>query len=502
MNARIKAIYGRQSVDKQDSISIQSQIEFCQYELKGESHRAYTDKGFSGKNTDRPKFQELIRDIEQGLISTVIVYKLDRISRSIIDFAKMMELFQRYNVEFVSATEKFDTSTPMGRAMLNICIVFAQLERETIQKRVQDAFHSRCRKGFFMSGQAPYGYTLEPTALDGIRTKKMVPDPKAADHMRLMYEMYARPNTSFGDIISYFIEQEITVDGIELTRSQISYMLKNPVYVQADLDIYDFFKSHGADVANEAADFTGTNGCYFYTGQDARESKKASLKGHTLVIAPHEGLVSSDTWLACRKKMMNNMAFPSQHKAKSTWLAGKVKCGRCGAGLTNRNNPTGTSYFRCRKRADTKTCAGCGTLRVHEVEASIYSEMVKKLRDFQVLTGGNPTKVNPKLTALNVELAQVDREIEKLLDSLTGANATLLSYANSKIEELDTKRQSLMKAIADMRTSNLSPEHAKSISDYLANWDDVSLEDKRLVVDGLVAKIAATSERIRIEWKI
>jgi len=90
----------------------------------------------------------LIRDIEQGLISTVIVYKLDRISRSIIDFARMMELFQRYNVEFVSATEKFDTSTPMGRTMLNICIDFAQLERETIQKRVQDAFHSRCRKGF------------------------------------------------------------------------------------------------------------------------------------------------------------------------------------------------------------------------------------------------------------------------------------------------------------------------------------------------------------------
>ena len=127
MDTRIKAIYGRQSVDNQDSISIDSQIEFFQYEVKGANYRTYTDKGFSGKNIDRPKFQELINDIEQGLISTVIVYKLDRISRSIIDFSKMMEMFQRYNVEFISATEKFDTSTPMGRAMLNICIVFAQL---------------------------------------------------------------------------------------------------------------------------------------------------------------------------------------------------------------------------------------------------------------------------------------------------------------------------------------------------------------------------------------
>ena len=120
MNNRIDAIYARQSVDKKDSISIESQIEFCKYELKGGNCKEYTDKGYSGKNTDRPMFQELVRDIKRGLIAKVVVYKLDRISRSILDFANMMELFQQYNVEFVSSTEKFDTSTPMGRAMLII----------------------------------------------------------------------------------------------------------------------------------------------------------------------------------------------------------------------------------------------------------------------------------------------------------------------------------------------------------------------------------------------
>ena len=133
MNNRIDAIYARQSVDKKDSISIESQIEFCQYELKGGNCKEYKDKGYSGKNTERPQFQQLMRDIESGLVRKVVVYKLDRISRSILDFAKMMDFFQEYEVEFVSSTEKFDTSTPMGRAMLNICIVFAQLERETIQ---------------------------------------------------------------------------------------------------------------------------------------------------------------------------------------------------------------------------------------------------------------------------------------------------------------------------------------------------------------------------------
>ena len=163
--------YGRQSVDRKDSISIESQIEFCKYELRGGNFRKYTDKGYSGKNTDRPKFQEMMADIRRGLIKRVVVYKLDRISRSILDFATMMETFQEYNVEFVSSTEKFDTSTPMGRAMLNICIVFAQLERETIQKRVTDAYYSRCQHGFHMSGAAPYGFQLEPTTIEGIRTK-------------------------------------------------------------------------------------------------------------------------------------------------------------------------------------------------------------------------------------------------------------------------------------------------------------------------------------------
>lgn len=134
MDNRIDAIYGRQSIDKKDSISIESQFEFCRYELKGGEGREYKDKGYSGKNIERPDFQRLLQDIKLGLIKRVIVYKLDRISRSIVDFAKLMELFKQYNVEFVSCTEKFDTSTPMGRAMLNICIVFAQLERPGVPK--------------------------------------------------------------------------------------------------------------------------------------------------------------------------------------------------------------------------------------------------------------------------------------------------------------------------------------------------------------------------------
>ena len=465
MNNRIDAIYARQSVDKKDSISIESQIEFCKYELKGGNCKEYTDKGYSGKNTDRPKFQELVRDIKRGLIAKVVVYKLDRISRSILDFANMMELFQQYNVEFVSSTEKFDTSTPMGRAMLNICIVFAQLERETIQKRVVN--------------------------------------PEEAANIRLMFEMYAQPTTSYGDITRYFAEQGILFNGKELIRPTLAQMLRNPVYVQADLDVYEFFKSQGTIIVNDAADFTGMNGCYLYQGRDVKPSKKNDLKDQMLVLAPHEGIVPSDIWLTCRKKLMNNMKIQSARKATHTWLAGKIKCGNCGYALMSIYNPSGKQYLRCTKRLDNKSCPGCGKIITSELEAVVYQQMVKKLASYKTLTGKKKAaKANPKITALQVELAHVDSEIEKLVDSLTGANNVLFSYVNVKIAELDGRKQELLARIAELTVEAISPEQVSQISGYLDTWENVSFDDKRRVVDLMITTIAATSDSLNITWKI
>ena len=465
MNNRIDAIYARQSVDKKDSISIESQIEFCKYELKGGNCKEYTDKGYSGKNTDRPKFQELVRDIKRGLIAKVVVYKLDRISRSILDFANMMELFQQYNVEFVSSTEKFDTSTPMGRAMLNICIVFAQLERETIQKRVVNL--------------------------------------EEAVNIRLMFEMYADPATSYGDITRYFAEQGILFHGKELIRPTLAQMLRNPVYVQADLDVYEFFKSQGTVIVNDVADFTGMNGCYLYQGRDVKASKKNDLKDQMLVLAPHEGIVPSDTWLTCRKKLMNNMKIQSARKATHTWLAGKIKCGNCGYALMSIYNPSGKQYLRCTKRLDNKSCPGCGKIITSELEAVVYQQMVKKLASYKTLTGKKKAaKANPKITALQVELAHVDSEIEKLVDSLTGANNVLFSYVNVKIAELDGRKQELLARIAELTVEAISPEQVSQISGYLDTWENVSFDDKRRVVDLMITTIAATSDSLNITWKI
>jgi DNA repair exonuclease SbcCD ATPase subunit len=136
------------------------------------------------------------------------------------------------------------------------------------------------------------------------------------------------------------------------------------------------------------------------------------------------------------------------------------------------------------------------------MEQFVFDAMRFRLREFRTLNGGDAVKANPKLTALKVELARVEGEIEKLLDTLSGANVTLLAYANKKIEALDDERQSLAKRIADMSADTVSPERMTRISGYLDDWDNVAFDDKRQVVDGLVNVIRATSERVDIEWKI
>ena len=208
-----------------------------------------------------------------------------------------------------------------------------------------------------------------------------------------------------------------------------------------------------------------------------------------------------NNYIAVIKELMEKQALQVRVAQKNTWLAGKIKCGHCGYALKATHVPNSTGYFRCTKRTENKGCPGCGKIRKEEFEQFIFSAMQEKFKDFQILHG-REEKVNPKLTAYQVELAQVEAEIEKLLDTLTGANATLLAYANKKIEELDTRRQTISKAIAELSVETISPQQIKKLSYYLDNWDSIDFDDKRKAADGLISTIKATSDRVQIEWKI
>lgn len=497
------ALYARQSVEKVDSISIESQLEYCRHEARGNPCREYIDRGYSGKNTNRPAFEQLLADVRQGKVARVIVYKLDRISRSILDFANMMQLFQQHRVEFVSSTERFDTSTPIGRAMLHICIVFAQLERETIQKRVTDAYYSRCKKGLYMGGRVPYGFARQQTVLDGVRTSMFVPVPQEARQVQLIYSLYADPANSLGDLVRYLnAHGHKQLRGGMWSTARLSEMLRNPVYVRADAAVYDFFKEQGAQLLNPAADFTGYNGCYLYKGAGGEGRSPSDLSGREVVLAPHEGLVSSRDWLRCRLRCQQNRRSTTTCKAKSSWLLGKVKCGRCGYGLSVVKSDTRWQrYFVCSAALASKKqrCPGTGgTVYAQLLEAYVSQEIQRRLGLFDKLCQREEPQFDRKRNEHRIRLAEIEREIEQLLCKVSGANDILLAYINSRVGQLDEERRQLQTEAERLAHQ----EGAAVICNPAQLWTKAGFAQKQAVADALIEIIKVADGEIEIVWKI
>ena len=142
----------------------------------------YDDGGFSGGNTDRPGLKKLLEDVRAGKIDVVAVYKIDRLSRSLFDFADLLSEFEKHGVSFVSTTQLIDTSTPMGRMMLGILMTFAQYEREVIAERIRDKISATKKKGMWVGGRVPFGYRVE--------NHKLVPGPVEAERVRFLFKRY------------------------------------------------------------------------------------------------------------------------------------------------------------------------------------------------------------------------------------------------------------------------------------------------------------------------
>ncbi|MCC8164245.1 MAG: recombinase family protein [Lachnospiraceae bacterium] len=492
-------------MERADSISIESQLEYCRCETHGGPYREYADRGYSGKNTNRPAFEEMLGDIRQGKIARVIVYKLDRISRSILDFANMMDVFQKYSVEFVSSTERFDTFTPIGRAMLNICIVFAQLERETIQKRVTDAYYARCRRGFYMGGRIPYGFAKTDTVIDGVRTSMYVPVPEEAEQIRRMYELYADPENSLGDIIADFNERGFRhLRGGTWTTARLSEMLRNPVYVRADMDVYDFFREQGANIVNPVSDFTGYNACYLYQGTVSTSRRQGDLRDKEIVLAPHEGLVSSYVWLKCRRRCLQNRRSTRTCGAKNSWLSGKVKCGRCGHSLTiAKANTRRQRYFVCSAALATKKekCRGtlC-TVYAEVLEEYVHRAIGERLAEFPVPAGPEERCADPQINEKRIRLAGIEKEIQELLAKTVDANAVLLRYIGEHVEALDAEKKRLQEEIGALTAA--PDEQTTPLINPAAKWETCSFEQRKAVADILINVITIADGKMEITWSI
>ena len=190
------ATYTRKSVysDKSDSVSNQERMcrEYVDMKFAGliDNFHVYQDEGFTGANTDRPGLKRLMEDVDHGIVDALVVYQLDRISRDVRDFSNIYATLEEKHVMFLSIKENIDTATPIGKAMMMVTMVFAQMERETIAARVTDNMIGLAKKGYWTGGNPPYGYVRQRIEVNGKSHVTIVPDPDAAKYVEGIFDTF------------------------------------------------------------------------------------------------------------------------------------------------------------------------------------------------------------------------------------------------------------------------------------------------------------------------
>jgi site-specific DNA recombinase len=236
-------IYTRVSTDQgleQDFNSLDAQYEASQAYIRSQAHAGWTllrakydDGGFSGSNTDRPALQRLLEDVRAGKIDVIVVYKVDRLTRSLADFAKLVELFDKHNVSFVSVTQQFNTTTSMGRLTLNVLLSFAQFEREVTSERIRDKISASKRKGLWVGGMTPLGYDA--------KDRKITVNAAEAERVRTIFRGYLKLgslNLLMAELRKRGIVTKVRklktgecVGGIAFTRGSLAQLLRNRFYI-------------------------------------------------------------------------------------------------------------------------------------------------------------------------------------------------------------------------------------------------------------------------------
>ncbi len=237
------AVYTRVSTEyglDQEFNSLDAQQEAAEAYVRSQAHDGWTlvrtrydDGGYSGGSTERPALQRLLSDIRDRKIDIIVVYKVDRLTRSLADFAKLVELFDAHGVSFVSVTQQFNTTSSMGRLTLNVLLSFAQFEREVTSERIRDKIGASKRKGIWVGGMVPLGYVS--------RDKKLVIDEDEAERVRTIFRRYLEVG-SIGRLLTDLRDRGIvtkirhlsngrTIGGIPFTRGPLAYLLRNRFYI-------------------------------------------------------------------------------------------------------------------------------------------------------------------------------------------------------------------------------------------------------------------------------
>jgi site-specific DNA recombinase len=422
------------SIDEQ----IDRLIAYCNA-LGYDSYKVYKDPGFSGATTNRPALQNLINDVKLHHVHKVLVYKLDRLSRSQVDTLNLIEnVFLKNDCDFNSISENFDTATPFGRAMIGILAVFAQLEREQIKERLSMGKIARAKKGLYKGGGlAPIGYDF----IDS----RLVVNESEREQVKLIYDMFENGGTYRG-IVKFMNDNGYQHKYGQWHRNTLTNVLQNPIY-------------------------TGT---MIYNGE--------TYEGI------HEPIIS-------QRQFDNVQAIIKRRKGqrqdnRASLLGNILVCGRCGSKLHAHRYSVGYDYYWC----DNKRQCHNRSYRIDNLDAIILDE-IRKLKidpDFKPSLKSNHTDTK----RINEQIARIDSKIARMID-LYGLENIPIDILENKLNELNEQKRNLIDQL------NRVPDKLdfEQVNNLLIDFQTlVDTAEMKPIVNLLIDRIVLEDDTIKIEW--
>ena len=538
-NGDMIAIYSRKSKFTGKGESVGNQVELCKEYVRNVFGEAYAercmifeDEGFSGGDLKRPAFQRMMADVRMRKCKAIVVYRLDRISRNISDFTGLIDELSKLDVSFVSIREQFDTSTPMGRAMMFIISVFSQLERETIAERIRDNMHELAKTGRWLGGNAPTGFRSEAVSkvtVDGKtrRSFRLVPVPEEAEIPKLIFDLYTETD-SLTAVEAEMLRRRIkTRQGKDFTRFAIKAILQNPVYMVADEDAYHYFMEREAEVCFPKEAFDGTCGIMAYNRTDQEKGKTTVLlpvSEWIIALGQHPGLVPSRQWIRVQESLDRNKSKAYRKpRNNEALLTGLLFCS-CGDRMypklsqrrTADGEPVYTYVCRMKERSKRERCgrrnAGGAALDAAIMEQiksltehdSSFLARLEKSRQFYT---GSREPYEAQLADLRAGVAENEKTISGLIDSLGMVGDSIarprvlkrieeLMQTNrdmeSRIHELEGLTEA--KALSDMEFDLLR----QMLSMFRRSVDEMTVEEKRAAIRTVVRKVIWDGENAHV----
>lgn len=456
------AIYLRVSTSYQadrDSLPMQRKdlVGYCEYALNISDYTVFEDAGYSGKNTDRPAFQKMMMQIRNGMYSHLLVWKIDRISRNLLDFAQMYEELKTLGVTFISRNEQFDTSTAMGEAMLKMVLIFAELERKTTAERVTATMISRANDGTWNGGRVPFGYDYNK------ETQTFSTNGDESYIVLQMYDLYEKTDSLVRTARELNKLGYVSRQHNPFSPVSIWIILRNPWYVGTYR--YNYYKIPGRRAVKE-------------------ESEWVVIENH------HSPLVSKERFDHVQKMLDSNARYRntpgrSSKQKNVNIFSGLIWCSCCGAAFTASPGKLHASGYRptkygCPNVRKTKTCNAKYTSDpvIGEFLLNFILNVINAQKGFEKIS--SPADLESRLLRGDAfrDVAKIDSAsvaaLYEMLSSFSPADSVLLKKPTIK-KNLDPE---LRKLRADKRKT----ERALTRLDHIYLYSNKQMSDKEYLV--------------------